>query len=73
MNRNEKPRLSPREGQVLTLACRGLNDQQIAMALGIKNGTVRTYVSRLLIKTGAANRLQLGAVARGDPDAAPSG
>lgn len=67
MNDRETLRLSRREGEVLHLACQGLTDKEIAAELGIACPTVRTYVSRLLIKTGAANRTQLGAlVANGE-------
>jgi DNA-binding NarL/FixJ family response regulator len=57
------PTLSRREGEVLQLACQGLSDKEIARELGIACVTVRTYVARLLVKFGAANRTQLGSMA----------
>jgi DNA-binding NarL/FixJ family response regulator len=55
--------LSRREQQVLELLLEGLHDCQIAAHLGIKEPTVRTYVARLMVKFGAANRTQLGRMA----------
>ena len=58
--------LSRREAEVLQLACQGLTDKEIATKLGIGCVTVRTYVARLLVKYGAANRTQLGSLAPPD-------
>ena len=63
MNGVGTPRLSRREGEVLQLACQGLSDKEIASRLGIGCVTVQTYVGRLMIKLGAANRTQLGNLA----------
>jgi DNA-binding NarL/FixJ family response regulator len=63
MSNQEAPRLSRREGEVLQLACQGLTDKEIATKLGIACVTVRTYIARLMVKFGAANRTQLGTLA----------
>lgn len=55
--------LGRRERRVLDFAVQGLTDQEIAEQLDITRSTVRTYVSRLCRKFGAATRTQLGAKA----------
>lgn len=47
--------LTPAETNVLDLLCRGLRVGQIAMQLGVKMATVRTQVSAIRTKTGAAS------------------
>ncbi len=54
-------RLSEREAQVLSLLVRGMTDKQIAAELVLARSTVQTHVGNLLQKTGATNRVQLGA------------
>ncbi len=54
--------LSPRERDVLRLMVRGLDNRQIASALGIAYTTVRSHTQSLIEKLGARSRLQ--AVAR---------
>jgi DNA-binding NarL/FixJ family response regulator len=49
--------LSPREAEVLTLVARGLSNREIAVRLSIAEVTVRTHVSHILDKLGAANRV----------------
>jgi len=70
VNNGRTQRLSPREREVLRLSCRRLNDKAIAKELGIADGTVRTYVSRLLVKLGATTRTQLGTFAQEEDEAA---
>jgi NarL family two-component system response regulator LiaR len=50
--------LSEREMDVLRLVARGLSNQEIAEALSIGEGTVRTHVSSILGKLHLANRTQ---------------
>lgn len=52
-----KPRLTPREVEILELLSKGLKDRQIAEQLGISHHTARTYVKDLRRKLGARNRL----------------
>ncbi|NGO13578.1 response regulator transcription factor [Streptomyces sp. HC44] len=55
--------LSERERQVLTLVARGLNNTEIAEALGLSPLTAKTHVSRIMGKLGARDRAQLVMVA----------
>ncbi|WP_037664445.1 response regulator transcription factor [Streptomyces aurantiacus] len=51
--------LSDRERQVLTLVARGLNNTEVAEALGLSPLTAKTHVSRIMGKLGARDRAQL--------------
>ncbi|MET8470826.1 response regulator transcription factor [Streptomyces sp. NPDC006422] len=51
--------LSERELQVLTLVARGLNNAEIAEALGLSPLTAKTHVSRIMGKLAARDRAQL--------------
>ncbi|WP_086558606.1 response regulator [Streptomyces africanus] len=51
--------LSERERQVLALVARGLNNPEIADALGLSPLTAKTHVSRIMGKLGARDRAQL--------------
>ncbi|MFE9643902.1 response regulator [Streptomyces sp. NPDC006365] len=55
--------LSERERQVLALVARGLNNTEIAEALGLCPLTAKTHVSRIMGKLGARDRAQLVMVA----------
>lgn len=55
----ERPLLSDRELQILTLIGKGLKRTEIAMALGIHEKTVSTYQSRLLQKLELRNVVEL--------------
>ncbi|MGI5375292.1 response regulator [Streptomyces sp. CA-251387] len=55
--------LSDREREVLTLVARGLNNTEIAEALGLSPLTAKTHVSRIMGKVGARDRAQLVIVA----------
>ncbi|MFD3512731.1 LuxR C-terminal-related transcriptional regulator [Streptomyces sp. NPDC058657] len=59
------PYLSPREREVLDLLADGLSNQHIARSLGIKESTVKMYVTRLLHKLQVESRLQACLKARG--------
>ncbi|MFF9145726.1 response regulator [Streptomyces sp. NPDC014861] len=52
-------RTTEREAEVLTLVGRGLSNTEIADELHISLGTVKTYVTRLLAKLEARDRVQL--------------
>ena len=52
-------RLSPREQQLVALVSQGLSNKQIASALGISEGTVKVYFSRLFRKVGVSDRFEL--------------
>jgi DNA-binding NarL/FixJ family response regulator len=51
--------LSDRERQVLALVARGLNNTEVADALGLSPLTAKTHVSRIMGKLGARDRVQL--------------
>ncbi|MEV0179226.1 response regulator transcription factor [Streptomyces sp. NPDC050625] len=55
--------LSEREREVLALVARGLNNTEIAEALGLSPLTAKTHVSRIMGKLGARDRAQLVVVA----------
>jgi DNA-binding CsgD family transcriptional regulator len=55
--------LSEREREVLSLLVGGASDKEVAGALGLSRSTVESHVGNLYLKTGAANRVQLGVVA----------
>jgi DNA-binding CsgD family transcriptional regulator len=50
--------LSPRETQVLKLACKGRTDAQIALALGVRPATVSSYWFRIREKLGHLSRTE---------------
>jgi len=51
--------LTPRESQLVALLAQGLRNKEIGSCLGITEGTVRVYLSKLFIKVGARDRLEL--------------
>lgn len=55
--------LSERECEVLALVARGLNNTEIAEALGLSPLTAKTHVSRIMGKLGVRDRAQLVIVA----------
>lgn len=52
------PSLTPRESQVLGLIAKGQTNRQISRALGVSEKTVKTHVTNLLRRIGAADRTQ---------------
>ncbi|HEV2781210.1 MAG TPA: response regulator transcription factor, partial [Actinophytocola sp.] len=50
--------LTQRELEVLQLVARGLANKQIARTLAVSDKTVKTHVSNILAKVGAADRTQ---------------
>jgi DNA-binding NarL/FixJ family response regulator len=53
------PTFTAREKQVLNLLREGRPNREIALALGIEEGTVKAHISRLMHKVGVSNRIAL--------------
>lgn len=51
--------LSVREAEILTLIAEGLSNKEIAGRLHLSDGTVRNYVSEMLVKLDVRDRTQL--------------
>ena len=56
--------LTERERAVLRLADQGHPNRAIAATLGLSPGTVRNYLSVVMDKLGAANRIEAARIAR---------
>ena len=54
--------LKPREGQLMTLLSRNLNNKEIALHLMVSEGTVRVSLSRLYQKAGVKDRFELALI-----------
>jgi two-component system nitrate/nitrite response regulator NarL len=52
-------RLTRREGQLVSLLSHGLKNKEVATALGISEGSVKVYLSRLFQKLGVKDRFEL--------------
>lgn len=50
------PRLTPRQLQVLELMCEGMSNKEIALRLGMAEGTVKIHVTAILRAMNASNR-----------------
>jgi DNA-binding NarL/FixJ family response regulator len=57
--RAKKVKLSRREGQLICLLAHGMTNAEIGYQLGITEGTVKVYFSRLFEKVGVQGRLEL--------------
>lgn len=57
--RSGKPRLTPREREVVRLVARGLKNREIAEQLSITAGTVKVHLMHVFEKTGLKDRFQL--------------
>ena len=55
--------LSPREREIIGMIVEGLTQQQIALELGCKLGTVKIHLTRIRQKVGAVSTYQVVAIA----------
>ncbi|SED07896.1 DNA-binding response regulator, NarL/FixJ family, contains REC and HTH domains [Amycolatopsis tolypomycina] len=55
--------LSARERHVLTMLANGLSNAEIARSSEMSEGSVKAHVSRMLVKLGCGNRVQLAMIA----------
>ncbi len=51
--------LTPREREVALLVARGLKNKEVALELGLSNGTVKVHVLNIFRKLGAKSRYDL--------------
>jgi two-component system, NarL family, nitrate/nitrite response regulator NarL len=58
VSRSQLPALSPREAQILSLLSRGLSNKEIGLRLGLAEKTVKHYITIVLKKRHARNRVQ---------------
>ena len=63
LQRGENP-LTEREREVLRLAADGLDIEEISEKLALSNGTVRNYLTAVVVKTSARNRVDAIRIAR---------
>jgi DNA-binding NarL/FixJ family response regulator len=56
---SERLNLTPREQQIIGLLPQGMKNKELAYALGVTEGTVKVYLSRLFAKVGVQSRFQL--------------
>jgi DNA-binding NarL/FixJ family response regulator len=59
LHTDSNPQLTPREEQVLKLILLAQSTREIARKLGIEQRTVKSYIARLMRKTGVDNRVKL--------------
>jgi len=57
--------LTAREQEIVTLIGRGLTDKQICAELYIMRQTVRTHISKIMLKRHLSNRVKIALYAHG--------
>ncbi len=58
--------LTPREQQVVALVADGMSNRQVAVELGLREHTVKTYLFRIFEKLGISSRVELVLYAMND-------
>jgi DNA-binding NarL/FixJ family response regulator len=64
VNRQNTPRLTPRELDIANLICKGMKNKEIANVLAITAGTVKVHLMHIFEKTGVNDRFELAVQAR---------
>lgn len=57
--------LAPRERQIATLVGQGMRNREIAVSLGMSEGTIKVYLHAIYQKLGIDNRTELALIAHG--------
>ena len=57
-SRTERARLTKRQGEIMDLVAEGLSNRDVAVQLGLSEGTVKLHVSTILKRLGADNRTE---------------
>ena len=72
-SRQNVPRLTPREIDIVNLICKGMKNKEIANMLAITAGTVKVHLMHIFEKTGVKDRFELAVQAKKlfDPIALP--
>ena len=60
----ERVALTARQGQIVTLVAQGLKNRDIALSMGITEGTLKVYLYKLFKKLGMNNRLDMALYGR---------
>jgi two-component system nitrate/nitrite response regulator NarL len=60
---SERLNLTPREQQIIGLLPQGMKNKELAYAIGVTEGTVKVYLSRLFAKVGVQSRFELALLA----------
>ena len=63
LNSTNRIALAPRERHVTGLVAQGLSNKDIAWSLGLTEGTVKVYLSKLFDKVGVSDRFELALLA----------
>jgi two-component system, NarL family, response regulator DegU len=56
---NGKSLLTPREEQVVALVADGMSNREVALELGLREHTIKTYLFRIFEKLGVSRRVEL--------------
>jgi RNA polymerase sigma factor (sigma-70 family) len=51
--------LTERQWQIVTLACNGLSNKEIAAKLGVTEGTIKTHLHKIYMKLDVRSRTDL--------------
>jgi two-component system, NarL family, nitrate/nitrite response regulator NarL len=72
MLRSRTPRLTPRQKQIAHLISQALENKEIAHVLGLSEGTVKVYVSRIFERLHVPNRTALAVLVWNEEHSIPN-